>query len=528
MPASNTYADLNDPTYRAALGHFQKGEWQPGLEALKGLAERFPHDPDLSAMVEENQVRANIDQYEREDRRRSIWRQAAGWAARGVVVALLGLAAWWGVQSYSLWFQNQALVAQQAVAAQARTFELAGKYANAQSMLRAGRLDEAQTLVNQIITVDPNYPGVQTLLGQVQARNALESKYNTAVSLVNRGDWAGALSLLQSIATADPGYKNVADLISLVQQQMLLDDLWAKTQVPYDAHSWAEAAAAYERMRAINPDYRRPQVEDRLFECYVNAGRAALAGQEDSLAALQTGEGYFSKALALRPQDPTVETESKLARLFLLSQDDFTNGRWTDVIVAVQVVYAADNHYAKSAARQTLYEAYIARGKDSMDAEQYDAALSDFQSAVALAEQDDQTVVPQYQAYLHAGDAYGGQKDFESAVLMYRKAVEVGKLTDRVPSTQDLAKNLAAADDAVSKSNFSLAYEKYQAAFYGSNSNGPNSTETTITHVVQPGEYLIQIATRFNSTVDAIVRANKLQNSRLIYPGQKLVVPVAP
>src|SRR5258708_4356466 len=108
MPASTPYADLHDPAVRAALGHFQKGEWGPGLDALKGLAERFPHDPHLSAMVEENQVRANIDQHERDDRRRGIWRQVAGWAARVAVVAVLALAAWWGVQSYSLWFQTQA------------------------------------------------------------------------------------------------------------------------------------------------------------------------------------------------------------------------------------------------------------------------------------------------------------------------------------------------------------------------------------------------------------------------------------
>src|SRR5258707_14694582 len=139
MPASTRLADLTDPAYQEALGHLQKGKWLPGLAALNGLAERFPHAPHLRAMVEENQVRANIDQHEREARRRGIWRQLAGWAVRVVAVLVLALAGWWGAQSYSLWFQTQALVAQQAMAAQARAFELATKYADAQSMLRAGR-----------------------------------------------------------------------------------------------------------------------------------------------------------------------------------------------------------------------------------------------------------------------------------------------------------------------------------------------------------------------------------------------------
>src|SRR5438270_3575080 len=106
MPASTSIADLNDPTYKAVLGHFQKGEWAPGLAELRGLAERFPHDPDLRAMLEEHQVRANIDLDERLDRRRGVYRAVALWAARVAVVAVLAYGAWLGVQSYSVWFQQ--------------------------------------------------------------------------------------------------------------------------------------------------------------------------------------------------------------------------------------------------------------------------------------------------------------------------------------------------------------------------------------------------------------------------------------
>lgn len=44
-------------------------------------------------------------------------------------------------------------------------------------------------------------------------------------------------------------------------------------------------------------------------------------------------------------------------------------------------------------------------------------------------------------------------------------------------------------------------------------------------HVVQRGETLWSIATRYGTTVDALVRANGLANSRLIYAGQRLTIP---
>lgn len=44
-------------------------------------------------------------------------------------------------------------------------------------------------------------------------------------------------------------------------------------------------------------------------------------------------------------------------------------------------------------------------------------------------------------------------------------------------------------------------------------------------YIVQPGDTLYEIATRFGTTVDAILRANRLQ-SPMLYVGQMLFIPV--
>ncbi|MFB0535224.1 MAG: LysM peptidoglycan-binding domain-containing protein [Anaerolineae bacterium] len=46
-------------------------------------------------------------------------------------------------------------------------------------------------------------------------------------------------------------------------------------------------------------------------------------------------------------------------------------------------------------------------------------------------------------------------------------------------------------------------------------------------HVVQSGETLYHIAWRYGTTVQALVAANNLANSNLIYRGQKLIIPIA-
>jgi LysM repeat protein len=55
----------------------------------------------------------------------------------------------------------------------------------------------------------------------------------------------------------------------------------------------------------------------------------------------------------------------------------------------------------------------------------------------------------------------------------------------------------------------------------------PAPSGCTSTHVVKRGEYLKIIAARYRTTVNVLVRLNGIKNPNLIYPGQRLKVPVA-
>jgi len=45
-------------------------------------------------------------------------------------------------------------------------------------------------------------------------------------------------------------------------------------------------------------------------------------------------------------------------------------------------------------------------------------------------------------------------------------------------------------------------------------------------YIVQPGDTLFSIASRFGVTVDAILRANNLTSANYIYLGQSLIIPI--
>lgn len=53
----------------------------------------------------------------------------------------------------------------------------------------------------------------------------------------------------------------------------------------------------------------------------------------------------------------------------------------------------------------------------------------------------------------------------------------------------------------------------------------PEPSSDSIFHLVQPGEILIRIAQRYNTTAWALAQANNLANPSLIYVGQRLIIP---
>jgi LysM repeat protein len=52
-------------------------------------------------------------------------------------------------------------------------------------------------------------------------------------------------------------------------------------------------------------------------------------------------------------------------------------------------------------------------------------------------------------------------------------------------------------------------------------------TSCTTVHIVKAGEYLKLIAARYKTTVTVLVNLNGIKNPNIIYPGQRLLVPVA-
>ena len=56
----------------------------------------------------------------------------------------------------------------------------------------------------------------------------------------------------------------------------------------------------------------------------------------------------------------------------------------------------------------------------------------------------------------------------------------------------------------------------------------PTAYFGTLIYTVVPGDNLYTIAHNYNSTLENVLKFNKIPNPNLIYPGQKIVIPLSP
>jgi tetratricopeptide (TPR) repeat protein len=511
------------PVYQAASQHFQKGEWKAGLTELDKLIRHFPHEPEIRSLRNEYLFKERLDTAETGDRAAEE-RQKLRRALRSVVaLSMLAAVAFVTLYTYSTWVERQLSSAGARVQHEIQVATLAAKRLDAQALMQVGRLDEAEQVLGEIAQLDPTFDGLAELRTELATERGLAGLYELAMRQIDGADWLGARASLEQLAAQRPNYRDAGIQLIYIDRQTLLGNLLRDGEAALAKGDWSQAVGAFESVRTLHPQHEPEYVEARLFESYVNAARSVLIGQEDSLVALQQAEAYFREGLALRPQDAEIKREREFAGLYLQAQTEFDQGNWNEVIKALTLVTSADPAYAQGTARQTLYDAYIARGEEQMAGHLYEGALNDFERAVALAEQDERSSLRLYEGELKLAEAYGLTGNFEAAVVHYRTAVEWGDVARLGADRPALLGTLQEAEAYAARGNFGVAFERYQWAVRLARSN-----QAVVVHVVEPGEYLTLLASRYRSTVRAIAQANGIANLNLIFPGQELLIPTLP
>jgi len=205
-------------------------------------------------------------------------------------------------------------------------------------------------------------------------------------------------------------------------------------------------------------------------------------------------------------------------------QDNLLNSAYGGAIEDMEFVLSQDLGYANGAARQTLYEAFVARGDSAMAIGDFDSALEDFQRAAVIANEDPSSKGRLYEIQMRIAETHGLLGDYETAVRLYQAAIIFGDLEARAQQySSAMAAALASADQYASQGNLREAFRSYREAV-----TWASQVFDVVLHVVTSDDYLSQLALDYNSTVNLIAKTNNLANPNIIIPGQELLIPILP
>ena len=254
-----------------------------------------------------------------------------------------------------------------------------------------GRLQDAVAEYRRVLMLDP---GNETALASIQTI-VDQATGGVVPTQVITGT---APPVAAGGATPAPGA--VVAPTAAVTASAEVQTLYEQARTVYGTGQWQQAITLLLDLQAQAPDFQRGQVEEMLYNAYVNL--AAAADQADDL---ELAIEYVDKALALRPSSSALQAARAIAANYVEAlQQEGVN--WGRAVELYEAVYAQDPNYRQVGTRlnaaRFAYGDQLALAKEWCKAEeQYTLALEVSVPAGSIARRDDfQTRCVQLQALL--------------------------------------------------------------------------------------------------------------------------------
>lgn len=573
-PSALVYKD--DPDFRELLLRFQNAELEECLEKINQFLIVHPEDKYLLAFKQDVEVRLKLQKISQQQRAEEYRKQRQRWGLRALAIVALVLV----ILILFAWTSNKLTQNRLEQEAALTAQSLDAKFQTAESLMRAGKPEDALRLYNEIQQVDPSYKGIDLKIQSAGQIMAVEELYQQGMQAIKEGKSDKALEILLQVEESRPKYKDTPQLIEKIEQEQQIASLIKGIQSSYSQQDWAGVVHAYEAIEAIDPFIQLPELKNMLFTSYRYL-IVEIAGSGDaSLKDLETAERYYSNALALFPQNkeyakereelqkvaakllankfylqaidllestnysaeglqesiriltkannigsdsPAIQAEIEKAQLFLNSYNSLLQRKWDDAISGLERLHRKEENYAEGRVKYLLYEAYIARGDALFTYADFGGAFADYQEAEKFAWSDEENILRLFQIELRIAASLQKLGRAKDAAEFYHYAFELLGYPNRLtaPEEQDLLSTLDQAELAYKKGDDWEAVRLYEIAMAQKEKLYNYKTVAVIR-----GDTLVNIAFDYDCTIESLRAVNQFGEGLIISKNQEILVPV--
>ncbi len=294
-----------DPDYLSLMENYQRAQFDVCKQLLSALNERYPEHPRLSEFQNDLDLQLSLRSMEhryseaekKQKTRKTL--KLSGFAIFSIVIVLLIFAGSYFVLSQLLSERTS----------QTSSTKIALLEQQANDLLTSGQPKVAAGLVEQIRSINPDYPGLKTLEESTNQLLKQELNYQNAVSLLAEGKYSEALEILNIIEMENPGLWDVRRLITRAETGIRIKDFMAAGNAAYQKENWAEAISAYESALTLDPEYDDALMKEQLLNSYLRRIINLMESSSTSIEDIQLAEQYYRKAVAMIPQSKAFASE---------------------------------------------------------------------------------------------------------------------------------------------------------------------------------------------------------------------------
>jgi tetratricopeptide (TPR) repeat protein len=565
--------------YRQALHAYQQGQWAQSLALTEQLDEIYPFSPDVKRFKADVQLHIEIEQSNPELGKASQSQRILRIGALVLLAVIVVVALFFGSVSGFNNFLTGQQSEQRAVQTQQVLDELAVLESNAAAFLNNSRPDDALALIEEMQTLNPNYPGIDALLARAVNQLELDVLFENAMLFIEQGKYELALENFENIAARDSRFRDINRQIDSLQVLMGLDTVIEAADLAFEEGDWAGAIEGYQQVVEANfaDSLDLSALENKLYLSYLSEISATLNQEVLTIEQIDQAEAYYQSALALKPQDAQTVQEraalrnafnqltaeryllraeatlqqnvnsreainsanffvqqaeglnpsstSTLARIDLLNNyidaySSFSSGDYASAVPSLEVIYRQGGSLSTELLTFMLYEAYIAQGNDEIARGHYAEALGNFQLASAVADKFPEARVRKLYAEIKSADTLGKLGEYELAATQFQKLVGDYQLDQRRDNPDAPLELLVFAEQAIERGDMRFAFLYFSEAFLQLHDLLP--VERVF---VNSGSGLVNIALEQGTSIDLLINANQLPNVGTIGSDKEILIP---
>jgi serine/threonine protein kinase/formylglycine-generating enzyme required for sulfatase activity len=119
--------------------------------------------------------------------------------------------------------------------------------------------ERAQSRLNEVISIDPNYKDAAVRLADIEKQHQLVNLHQQAQQAIEGASWESAQRILREILSTAPNDSDAKEKMALVERQLELASLYAQGEQLFQAGQWRAVINIFERIHQLEKGYPDPQ-----------------------------------------------------------------------------------------------------------------------------------------------------------------------------------------------------------------------------------------------------------------------------